>query len=177
MKYATTLIVSVLLTATALLPIQGKADEGQRIQYEMVVVKNHAFGNLVSKGKYQLAVNRINSSRNFVPYATATNLCAALTMLGEYEQAEPRCEEAIKLANKRPVPAPKGWKGINQLATQRAIAYSNRGVMRILRGNVNGAEEDFLTAIERKANLRAPAQNLAKVNVEATAPVVAIVSN
>ena len=64
-----------------------------------------------------------------------------------------------------------------QLATQRSVAYSNRGVMRILRGNVNGATEDFQTAIERKgkANLHAPAQNLAKVNIVTTAPVVATV--
>ena len=177
MKHVTTLLVSALLTTTVVFPLQGSADGEQQIQYEMVVVRNHALGNLVSNGKYQLAVNRITGRRNYEPYATATNLCAALTMLGKFAQAEPRCEEAIKLANKRPVPAPKGWKGINQSATQRAIAYSNRGVMRILRGNVNGAEEDFLTAIERKANLRAPAQNLAKVNVEATASVVAIVSN
>jgi len=177
MKHVTTLIVSALLTTTAVFPLQASADEEQQMQFEMVVVGNHAFGGLVSNGKYQLAVDRITGRRNYAPYATATNLCVALTMLGQYAQAEPRCEEAIKLADKRPVPAPKGWKGINQVAAQRAFAYSNRGVMRILRGNVSGAEEDFLTAIERKANLRAPARNLAKVNVETTAPVVAIVSH
>ena len=76
------------------------------------------------------------------------------------------------------MPAPKGWKGINQLATQRAVAYSNRGVIRVLRGNVRGAEEDFLTAIERKANLRlsVPTRNLAKATIDTTAPAVAIVS-
>ena len=64
----------------------------------------------------------------------------------------------IKLADKSPVPAPKGWRGIIQLATQRSIAYSNRGVMHMLRGNVSGATEDFQTAIERKgrANLSTP---------------------
>jgi len=177
MKHVTTLLVSALLTTTVVFPLQGSADEEHQIQYEMVVIRNHALGNLVSNGKYQLAVDRITGRRNYEPYATATNLCAALTMLGKYDQAEPRCDEAIKLADKSPVPAPRGWKGINQLAAQRAIAYSNRGVMRILRGNVNEAEEDFLTAIERKANLRAPTRNLAKANVETTAPVVAIVSN
>ncbi|MGB7451467.1 MAG: hypothetical protein WBM36_04990 [Lysobacterales bacterium] len=123
------------------------------------------------------SVKRITGRRNFAPYATATNLCAALTMLGQYDQAEPRCDEAIKLAEKQPVPAPRGWKGINQVAAQRAVAYSNRGVMRILRGNVSGAEEDFLTAIERKANLSAPTRKLAKANVEHIAQAVAIVSH
>jgi len=177
MKHVTTLIVSALLTTTAVFPLQAIADEERHNQYEMVAVGNQAFGDLVTKGEYQLAVNRITGRHNNAPYATATNLCVALTMLGRYDQAEPRCDEAIKLADKVPVPAPKGWKGINQVASQRAFAYSNRGVMRIVSGNVNGAAEDFLTAIERKANLRAPTQNLAKANIETTAPVVAIVSH
>ena len=177
MKHVTTLIVTALLTTTLVFPLQGNADEEQHTQYEMVAVGNHAFGGLVLKGEYQLAVERITGSSNFAPYATATNLCVALTMLGNYDQAEPRCDEAIKLADKRPQPAPKGWKGIIQLATQRSVAYSNRGVMHVLRGNVSGATEDFRTAIERKAkaNLRAPTRNLARVNIVNTAPVVATV--
>ena len=46
----------------------------------------------------------------------------------------------------------------------------------MLSGDVSGVQEDFLTAIERKANLCAPTQNLARANIETTAPVVAIVS-
>ena len=179
MKHVTTLIVTALLTTTVVFPLQGNADEAQLTQYEMVAIGNHAFGSLVLKGDYQLAVKRITGSRNFTPYATATNLCVALTMLGNYDQAEPRCDEAIKLADKSPMPAPKGWRGIIQLATQRSVAYSNRGVMHILRGNVSGATEDFLTAIERKskANLHAPAHNLARVSIVTTAPVVATVTH
>lgn len=179
MKHVTTLIVTALLATTAVFPLQANADEEPETQYEMIAVGNHAFGDLVLKGEYQLAVKRITGSRNFAPYATATNLCVALTMLGNYDQAEPQCHEAIKLADKSPVPAPKGWRGIIQLATQRSVAYSNRGVMHILRGNVSGATEDFLTAIERKgkANLRAPTRNLTKANIVTTAPAVAIVSH
>lgn len=177
MTHVTTLIVSALLTATAVFPLQANADEEQQMKFEMVVIANQAFGDLVSNGKYELAVRRITGRRNFAPYATATNLCAALTMLGKYDQAEPRCDEAIKLAEKQPVPAPRGWKGINQVAAKRAVAYSNRGVMHILRGNVSGAEKDFVTAIERKADLGAPTRNLAKANIESTAQGVTIVSN
>ena len=42
---------------------------------------------------------------------------------------------------------------------------------------MKGAEEDFVTAIERKADLGAPTRNLAKANVDSTAQAVAIVSN
>jgi len=174
MKHVTTLIVSTLLTTTALFPLQGSADEEQQTQYEMAVVGNQAFGDLVSNGRYQLAVKRINASGNFAPHATATNLCVALTMLGKYDQAEPRCDEATKLAEMSP---PRGRDSINQVKAQRAFAYSNRGVMRMLSGNVSGAKEDFLTAIERKANLRTPTRNLAKANVETTAQFVAIVNH
>lgn len=179
MKHVTTLIVTTLLTTTAVFPLQGRADEERQTQYEMVAVGNQSYGGLVLNGEYQVAVKRITGSRNYAPYATATNLCVAHTLLGNYDHAEPRCDEAIELADKRPQPAPKGWKGINQLATQRAVAYSNRGVIRILRGNVSAATEDLLTAIERKAkaNLLAPTRNFAKANITTTAPAVAIVSH
>jgi hypothetical protein len=174
MKNVTTLIISTLLATTALFPLHVNADEEQQMQYEMVAVGNQAFGDLVLKGKYQLAVTRINASGNFAPHATATNLCVALTMLGKYDQAEPQCDEATKQAEKSP---PRGRDSINQVKTQRAFAYSNRGVMRLLSGNVSGAKEDFLTAIERKADLHTPTRNLAKANVETTAQFVAIVSH
>ena len=174
MKHLTTLIVSTLLTTTALFPLQGSANEEQQTQYEMVVVGNQAFGDLVSKGKYQLAVKRINSSGNFTPHATATNQCVALTMLGEYDKAEAQCDEATKLAEQTP---PRGRDSINQAKAQRAFAYSNRGVMRMLSGNVSGAREDFLTAVERKADLRTPTRNLAKANDEPTSQFVAIVNH
>jgi Flp pilus assembly protein TadD len=177
MKHLTTLIFTALLTTTVVFPMQGNANEEQQAQYEMVAIGNHAFGGLVLKGDYQLAVERITGSRNFAPYATATNLCVALTLLGNYDLAEPRCNEAIKLADKPRVPTPKRWRGILQLAKQRSIAYSNRGVMHMLRGNVSGATEDFQTAIERKgkANLSAPSQNLVKTSIITTEPSVATV--
>jgi tetratricopeptide (TPR) repeat protein len=175
MKHATTLIViaSAVLTSTSVFPLHANADEGSQVQYEMVVVGNDASGNLVSRGDYELAVNRITGRNGSHPYAAATNLCVAYSMLGQFDQAEPKCDEAINAAENSPAGKPRNWKGRNQLATQHAFAYSNRGVMRILSGNVIGAEEDFRTALERKPNLRAPTQNLAKTQVETTAPIVA----
>lgn len=175
MKHATNLIVivSALLTAVAVFPLQASADEESQAQYEMVVVGNQASGDLVSRGDYRLAVTRITGRYQGNPFATATNLCAALSLLGKFGQAEPHCNEAVKLAEKSVKPAPRNWRGREQIATQRALAYSNRGVMRVLRGDEIGAEEDFRVAVERKADLRAPTLNLARVQVETTGPVVA----
>jgi len=179
MKHTTHLIVivSALLTTSAVFPQQVTANETSHIQYEMVVVGNHASGDLVSKGDYQAAVDRITRRYTGNPYATATNLCAALSMLGEYDKAESYCNEAVKLADKSPVPAPRSWKARKQITKQQAHAYSNRGVMRVLSGDASGAEEDFQVATERNANLNAPARNLARVQLEPTGPIVATVSH
>lgn len=178
MKQTTNLIVivSTLLTIGAIIPPQATANETSQLQYEMVVVGNQSFGDLVSKGDYQTAINRIGRRYRDYPYASATNLCTAFSMLNKFEQAEIHCNEAIKLANKSSVPAPKGWKGINQMTAQQAQAYSNRGVMRVMSGNEIGAEEDFHVAIERNANLHAPARNLARVQLEHSGQIMANVS-
>jgi Flp pilus assembly protein TadD len=179
MKHATNLIIiaSALLTTGALFAQQAAADETSQVLYEMVVVGNHASGDLVTQGNYQTAIDRITRKYSGHPFATATNLCAALSMLGEFDQAEPYCDEAIKLADKSPVPAPRSWKARNQMTTQQAQAYSNRGVMRMLSGDNIGAEQDFQVAIERNDKLRAPAQNLARVQLDSTGVIVAKVSH
>jgi Flp pilus assembly protein TadD len=179
MKHSTHLIVivSALLTIAAVFPQQATANEASHIQYEMGVVGNRAFGDLVSKGDYQTAVNRINRRYTDYPFATATNLCAALSMLGEFDKAERHCNEAVKLADKSAVPAPRSWKGRNQVKSQQSLAYSNRGVLRVMSGDASGAEEDFQAAIERNANLHAAARNLARVQLEPTGPIVAKVSH
>jgi len=171
-----TAIVATLLTIATVFPVQASADEEHQALFEMVIVGNRASGDLVSKGHYQKAIDRITGVYSGYPFASATNLCTALSMLDKFEQAKPHCDEAIKLASKSPKPAPRSWNARNQLATQRALAYSNRGVMRILSGDASGAEEDFRMAIERKADLRAPTQNLARVQFETTGPIVAKVS-
>jgi len=179
MKQTTNLIVivSTLLTIGVIIPQQATANETSQLQYEMVVVGNQSFGDLVSKGDYQTVINRIARRSRDYPFASATNLCAAFSMLNKFEQAEPHCNKAIKLANKSSVPAPKGWKGLNQMTAQQAQAYSNRGVMRIMSGDKLGAEEDFKVAIERNANLHAPVRNLARVQLEFSGPIVASVSH
>jgi Flp pilus assembly protein TadD len=171
------IIVSTLLTAITLVPLRATADEVARSHYQMVAVGNQSSGKLVIKGDYQLAVDRINGRYTGYPFANATNLCVALSMLGQLDQADPHCNEAVELASKPAAPGPKNRKTRDQIATQRALAYSNRGVMRILSGDESGAEEDFRMAIQNKTKLRAPMENLVRVDLESTGPVVARVSH
>ena len=178
MKHTTHLIiiVSALLATATVLPAQATANEVSSAPYEMVVVGNLVSGDLVSKGDYQAAVDRITSSYAGYPFATATNLCASLSILGFFDQAEPHCNEAVRLANQSAVPAPRRWKARKQVASQQALAYSNRGVLRILSGDASGAEQDFQAAIEHNAELPASARNLARVQLEPTGPIVAKVN-
>lgn len=178
MKHAAHMIIiaSALLAAGTVLPQQATANEVSPVQYEMVVVGNQASGDLVSKGDYQAAVDRITSRYSGYPFATATNLCASLSMQGFFDQAEPHCNEAVRLANQSGVPAPRSWKARKQVASQQSLAYSNRGVMRVLSGDSNGAEQDFQAANDRDSGLQAPARNLVRVQYDSAGPIVAIVS-
>jgi hypothetical protein len=166
---------AVLMAATGF-PLQATADEEVRSQYEFVVVGNRAFGDLISGGDYQLAIDRIKGRPDDYPYDTATNMCVALSLLGQPEQAALHCDRAIELAEASSRPRPRHWQGRQQVATRWAVAYSNRGVLRALRGDPAGAEEDFRIAVEHKSAVKAPTQNFARVQMEPVAPVVASVS-
>ena len=169
-------IGSLVLTAFSGFPLQATADGPAQTKYEFVVVGNQAFGNLVSNGEYQLAIDRINGRQNVYPFAAATNLCVSLSMLGRLDRAAAQCDEAIKQAEASSLPGPKRWKGHHQLATRWAMAYSNRGVFRALSGDLSGAEEDFRMAVEHEAKMNAPTRNFARVQMKPTAPAVASVS-
>ena len=179
MKHTTHLIVivSALLSTGAVFTQQASASEVASAPYEMVVVDNRASGDLVSRGEFESAVNRITSRYTGYPFATATNLCTALSLLGNFDKAESHCNEAVKLANRSAVPAPKSWKARRQATSHQSLAYSNRGVFRALNGDSSGAEKDFQAAIEHNTNLHAPARNLARVQLEPHGPIVAKVNH
>lgn len=164
------------LSAFSGFPLQATADEPAQTTYEFVVVGNEAFGNLVSSGEYQLAIERINGRPKADPFAAATNLCVSFSMLGQLDRAAAQCNEALKQAEAALLPGPKRWNARQQAATRWAMAYSNRGVFRALSGDLSGAEEDFQMAVDHEAKLNAPTRNVARVQMNSTLPAVASVS-
>lgn len=165
-------IAGSLLAIAAFAPLQAAVAEVPEDSYELLVVVNRAFGDLIVKGQYQRAIDRIGGSPNVYPFATATNLCAAYGMLGDLDRATPYCDEALERAEKAANSGRR--KGNEEMTGKWAHAYSNRGVVRVLRGDEAGAEEDFRMAIELRADMHAPTHNFALLHLETTEPVATI---
>ncbi|MFW2403124.1 MAG: tetratricopeptide repeat protein, partial [Gammaproteobacteria bacterium] len=70
-------------------------------------------------------------------------LCVAYTMLRDFSKASEYCEASVE----------SGWS--------RGIAFNNRGVMKAARGDYEGAQRDFQSAIEGRG-----ADNVARRNLE-----------
>ncbi len=157
------LILATVLTAPAAWAGDSATD------YQMSVVLDRAHGDVVSKGNYERAILRINSRPDHFPFATATNLCVAHTMVGQYKHAEHYCDEALKEAEQA---AAKGRRKSRDYTAEWAMAYSNRGVLRARVGNDAGAEEDFRAAIEKQSGTELPVHNLAILKRESSEPFV-----
>lgn len=131
--------------------------------YEMSIVLDRAYGDLVSHGSYTRAIVKINRSHDHYPFATATNLCVAHTMVGQYKHAEHYCDKALEEAEKA---AAQGRRKSRDYTAEWAMAYSNRGVLRARIGDDAAAEEDFRLAIEKQAGTDLPVHNLAVLKQE-----------
>jgi hypothetical protein len=115
------------------------AQEGAT-SYQMSIVFDRSYGDLVSRGSYERAIVKINRNHDHYPFATATNLCVAHTMVGRRKSRDYNAE----------------W----------AMAYSNRGVLRARIGDDAAAELDFRMAIEKQAGKDLPIHNLAVLKQE-----------
>lgn len=165
--------VTILFVLAGFLPGLVTAAENPPSAYEMVFVEDRAHGDKVLYGAYEKAITRLSRQAdrfpNRHPFATATNLCVAHAMIGQYEQADLYCDRAVAIAEETAVTGRKERRDrvsglpleLRSVNDNWAQAYSNRGVLRALTGNMEGAEEDFRHAIALEADSAAAASNLA----------------
>ena len=152
---------TIWLTSTAIfcagssLALAGSTADG----LVMSVVEDRAYGELVQKGAYTKAISRINDVDSRFPYPAHTNLCVAHTLMGDYVDAAPHCDEAVELAQKA---AEKGKRRDRDYPAELAMAYSNRGVQRARSGDLAGAEADFQAAMNTDSGLSIMEWNLVK---------------
>jgi Tfp pilus assembly protein PilF len=158
--------ITILLALTAVFAFQFTWADEVPADYQMSVVLDRAYGGVVSRGDFDKAILRINTHRSRFPYATATNLCVAQTMVGQYKHAEHYCDKALEEAEKA---AAKGRRKSRDCTAEWALAYSNRGVLRARRGDNAGAEKDFRMAIEKQSQSELPIHNLARLSGETAA--------
>ena len=155
--------ITVLLALAAVFTFPAAVAEEVPADYQMSVVLDRAYGDVVSKGDFDKAILRINTHRSRFPYATATNLCVAHTMVGQYKHAEHYCDKALEEAEKA---AAQGRRKSRDYTAEWAMAYSNRGVLRARIGDDAAAEADFRMAIEKQAGTELPIHNLAVLKQE-----------
>ena len=148
----------VLTAAIGSTPVMA-ADEDPA--YQMSVIQDRSHGDLVARGNYDKAIVQISADHDHFPFATATNLCVAHTMVGQYKHAEHWCDKALAEAEKA---AAKNRRRNRDYTLEWAVAYSNRGVLRARMGDPIGAEADFLAAIEMQSGTMLPVNNLANLN-------------
>ncbi|MDJ0699386.1 MAG: hypothetical protein QNJ07_05975 [Woeseiaceae bacterium] len=149
-----------VLAFAGLVVMSGSASaEDNKSAYSMAVIIDAAEGRDVRKGKYEQAIAKLTEAkrnRTDDEFARSTNLCVAYTKTGELEKAEIACDQAVMLyADNRFEPE-----------RYRALALSNRGVLRAVKGDVELARADFEAATEIYRLGRFTKDNLARVAME-----------
>jgi hypothetical protein len=109
---------------------------------------------------YQMAVYRMPGDAEVSRFAKLSSLCVSHTLVGQFVHARHHCDEA--LAETRAASDGDSPRS-TALATQLALAYSNRGVLRARSADAEGAERDFRAAIELTPESSIPAHNLARL--------------
>lgn len=135
-----------------------QADE-QPSNYVMNVIDNQAQGEQMISGDYERAIENIiaQARERDNRFAESNNLCVAYAKTNELQKAAQACDEAVQ---KTRLPVAIGYYDYRR-NEDHSVALSNRGVVRAVSGDIEGAREDFVLALQVNSRLEAPAANLA----------------
>lgn len=133
--------------------------------YVMTVFDDRAQGQQVVSGDYDQAIAALTESG----YGNASleirnNLCVAYAMANDLPKAEKACMQALRSRSK----SAAFWNHSFRAREDRAVAYSNRGVIRAISGDVEGAMEDFRRAVRLSGTFEPAAHNLARLRARTT---------
>lgn len=139
------MLFAASLTATH--SFAGKDADVPRSGYQLAVIEDGAYGPAVVKGDIAATLPRLRLHSD-TRFDSSTNLCVALTQLGELDDANSVCTTAYKLSQQ------------SQFSRDRAIALSNLGVVSVLRGDFIRAKGYFERALKENGQLRQADNNL-----------------
>ena len=135
--------------------------------FRMMAIEDLAMGHLIVAGDYTAAIEQLDGRplRRAERFAAINNLCVAYTMAEETGHAVEACNAAVLESQRRRsfAAAGDGAHGRHARIRNQAIALSNRGVLRLTRGDEAGARADFAAAIELGVRIDEPAVNLARL--------------
>ena len=142
--------------------------ETEALTYRLSAIQDAAYGRMILADDFESAIDRLEDrSRRGIPgFFAATNLCVAYIKTGDLELAETSCAAAVEEITALVEARNPGYgEATDSMAVRRfmAMALSNRGVARALKGQHDLAAADFEKAIDIKSRLAEPAINLARL--------------
>ncbi len=131
--------------------------------YEMVVYSDSPTGKQLLAGELEEAMD-VGASLHVSSFERYNNQCVSLTLAGDHAEAAVACDAAVTAARRS-----KGAQRVRftsrgvmgDVRTKRAMAFTNRGVLRAVQGDLEGAREDFETAVNLTSRVEAAPANLA----------------
>lgn len=147
-RFRMSLAIALALATQAL-----SATEQAPEPYHMAVISDAAYGEVLLLGDYGLVIKEFDGKK--IPlreqFPVHNNLCVAYVMAKDTDNAERACDVAVTV----------GKRGA--AARDLAVALMNRGVVRAISGDNAGARQDFKLAIRTHRGLKAPNENLARL--------------
>jgi tetratricopeptide (TPR) repeat protein len=138
-------------------------------KFEMAVYSDAPQGMKILNGKYDQAIEKINTaSSSAYRLHVQTNLCVAYVKAGDIDAAESVCEEAVVAAKSLNVVRASSFIGQSSAkvrARYLAVALSNRGVVKAVRGELQAAKEDFDAALAQRSGISTVETNIARLEI------------
>lgn len=140
-------VLAILASSTSLAEPASEA-------YRMMVISNKALGDVLLAGDYDKTIQKLGGTHRLTfRFSLSNNLCVAYVNAKKPDEAKPACDRAVRRSR-------------TMTRHDQAIALSNRGVVRALIGDIDGARRDFRSAIRLEKELDAPSENLAKLQIK-----------
>lgn len=149
-----------LVTSLAFaMPAQAETRAGA---FEMLVFEDSVEGRHLIEGNLDKAL-ALNETRNESRFSALNDRCVALTLARELDKAGVVCNDAVRAARRSDAARAPGttnrMTGTNTWV-QRAMAFTNRGVVHALQGEPELARNDFRAAIKLSTRVTAATGNL-----------------
>lgn len=150
-------VAGLLLAAS----VQFAHADAPQPSYVMTVIADEAEGQKMIAGDYAEAIAGITTpkGRQRSSFSVSNNLCVAYTKTNDLSNAEEACANALRVSRV----IFNVWYESPRKRRDHAVALSNRGVIRAITGDVDGARSDFEQARKLNDSLAAAAENLARL--------------
>lgn len=165
----TSTIAKVLFALSLSVACAPAWSDDSRPKFEMAVYSDAPQGMKILSGKYDQAISKINTKPSSADRVhVKTNLCVAYVKAGNIDAADTACEEAVVAAesmNKVRTSSFIGQSSAKVRARYLAVALSNRGVVKAVRGDLEAAKLDFGAALAQRSGVSSVETNIEQLEI------------